>query len=281
MNECMTMTGRRVLIRTVLLAAAFVAVPTTRADSPPPVEVRLAYVGSGTDTALLGVRQGLEEANLQGRFLGQRYELDVITPETAASADLGRHLAVVVAGEAALLNALATTWPDHAILNVRAGDDALRTSCIANLLHVIPSEAMRRDAAAQWQKKQPGTQVAALAWHRDFMKFAGRDLNKRFSAAFGQGMDDYAWAGWAAVKMVSDMIARRGPETPGALLEHLKTELAFDGQKGIDLSFRPNGQLRQPLLLVEQDKLVGEAPVRGVAASDTDLDSLGTVECSK
>jgi hypothetical protein len=47
---------------------------------------------------------------------------------------------------------------------------------------------------------------------------------------------------------------------------------------GTDMNFRPTGQLRQPLLLVEDGKIAGEAPVRGVA---DDLDSLGNVECEK
>lgn len=205
----------------------------------------------------------------------------VIAPAAAGDSDLARDLAIVAAADADLLRQLAVRWPDHAILNVRAREESLRETCLPNLLHVIPGDDMFRDAVLQWQKKNPGAEVSAVAWHPDFMKFAGRDLNKRFRAAFNTGMEDYAWAGWAAVKMISDMVARRGPEAPAALLEHLKVDLAFDGQKGIDLSFRPTGQLRQPLLLLEHGKLVGEAPVRGVAASDADLDSLGATECRK
>jgi hypothetical protein len=257
------------------------AVAPALANTPSPTQVSLAYVGVESDTAYLGVRQGLAEANLQGRFLGQEYAIEAVAPEAAAGTDFTPHLAIVVAADAGLLQELAVRWPDHAVLNARAGDDALRAACIPNLLHVIPSEHMRQDAVGQWRSRNPDAEVAALAWHPDFMKFAGRDLNKRFRAAFDTGMDDYAWAGWAAVKMISDMVARRGPEAPAALLQHLRSDLAFDGQKGIDLSFRATGQLRQPLLLVEHGRLVGEAPVRGVAASDADLDSLGLTECRK
>ena len=106
------------------------------------------------------------------------------------------------------------------------------------------------------------------------MKYAGRDLNKRFRAASGQAMNGSSWAGWAAVKMTSDTIARLNDASPAALLNFLRHELKFDGQKGAEMSFRDSGQLRQPLLLVEKEKIVGEAPVRGVADAD-DLDSLG------
>lgn len=269
---------RRLIALTLLLIAALAPGTAIPAE---PVQVSLAYVGSEQDPAYLGVRQGLDEANLQGRFLGQAYTLRLVSPAAVAGADLARDLAIVAAVEPGLLKELAARWPDHAVLNVRDRDESLRAECVPNLLHVIPSENMLRDAVLQWQKKNPGAEVAAAAWHPDFMKFAGRDLNKRFRAAFNTGMDDYAWAGWAAVKMISDMVARRGPEAPAALLDHLKADLAFDGQKGIDLSFRPTGQLRQPLLLVENGKLVGEAPVRGIAASDADLDSLGATECRK
>ena len=137
---------------------------------------------------------------------------------------------------------------------------------------------MKQDAIAQWQQKHPGTPVIARAWHKDFVKFAARDLNKRFRKAFHKSMDDYAWAGWAAIRMAADSVAREGVTEPLALLHYLKTNLAFDGQKGLNLNFRETGQLRQPLLLVQDNKLIGEAPVRGVSS---DIDSLGTVECAK
>ena len=46
------------------------------------------------------------------------------------------------------------------------------------------------------------------------------------------------------------------------------------------MSFRETGQLRQPLLLVDGDRIVGEAPVRGVVDT-TYLDSLGVPFCPK
>jgi len=46
------------------------------------------------------------------------------------------------------------------------------------------------------------------------------------------------------------------------------------------MNFRETGQLRQPILLVEGDKIVAEAPVRGIAKPPT-LDSLGLLSCEK
>ena len=88
-------------------------------------------------------------------------------------------------------------------------------------------------------------------------------------------MDDAAWAGWAAVKMLADTSIRADTANPAELLAFLRTDLVFDGQKGTDMSFRPDGQLRQPILMVESEKVVGETPVKG-----RDLDSLGPTDCS-
>lgn len=241
--------------------------------------VTLAYVGSAQASALFGIRQGLEEANLQGQFLGQRYVLEVIEPGAAPAADFSSYAAIVAALEKENLRMLAKFARGRAVFNLISEDDALRAACIPGLLHVIPSSTMKRNAEAQWRKVHPDANVVAMAWHGDFVKFAGRDLNKRFQKAFNTPMDERAWAGWAAVKIVSDSIARGGAADPGVLLEFLSSRLSFDGQKGVDMNFRPTGQLRQTLLITEGGRLLGEAPVRGVAAPD-DLDSLDTAACS-
>lgn len=243
------------------------------------LNVRLLYVGKENSPAYLGVQQGLNEAKLQGQFLGQTYSVETLAPEALARADLAPYAAVLADVEAGALRLLAGKAADSPVFNLRSDDDALRSDCIPNLLHVVPSARMKQDAVAQWRVRHPSAEVVASAWHPDFLKFAGRDLNKRFRAAFGVGMNESAWAGWASVKMSSDTIARQGLGEPPALLESLKTGLVFDGQKGLELDFRETGQLRQPLLLVEGGKIVGEAPVRGVAESDDALDSLGLVNC--
>jgi hypothetical protein len=264
--------------RDFLLAALLVCAAALPCAAQAAPEIRLLYVGAEDDTALLGARQGLEEANLQGRFLDQLYRLDALAPEQANTAGLEGAAAVLAAVDARSLRKLAAAAPGVPIFNLKATDDSLREQCAANLLHVIPAEAMERDAEAQWRKMSPGANVTAHAWHADFMKFAGRDLNKRYRAATGKAMDDYAWAGWAAVKMVSDSIARLGNVAPASVLDFLRGNLTFDGQKGAEMSFRGSGQLRQPMLLTENGKLVGEAPVRGVAGPD-DLDTLGNTGC--
>ena len=243
------------------------------------LEIRLAYVGSTDEAAWLGVMQGQHEANIQGRFLDQSYVVEAMTPEALSQSE-APIAAVIAAGEASALQTLSEAMPDIAVFNVTAEDDALRQTCVTNLLHVPPSSAMKADAVAQWQQKNPDSVVEAWAWHPKFVKYAARDLNKRFLKGQGVAMDDDGWAGWAAVRMVAEAVIRTQATDPSSLLAFFKSEIAFDGQKGMPLTFRDTGQLRQRLLIVEAGELAGEAPVRGVADT-TDLDSLGLPSCQR
>lgn len=271
-NRVATSSPRAVAAMLVLVAMGWFAAELRAED----LAIKFLFVGDQHTSAYQGVAQGLEEAQQQGEFLGQRYVLQTAAGSEAAGAGA---TAIIAAAEPTALVALAAKYPGVAILNVTARDDSLRTRCLPNLLHVMPSTAMLEDATTQWQKANPQSPATAHVWYATFEKYAGTQLNLRYRKKFDTGMDDEAWAGWAAVKLVSDMVAREQTANPAALLTALKTKLAFDGQKGTDLSFRDNGQLRQPLLLVKDDKVVGEAPVRGVA-DPGDLDSLGPVRCA-
>lgn len=267
--------GRCLTGLSIALLAALLTSPSWAAT---PVTVRIAFIGTADGDAHAGAQQGIKEANAQGKFLGLNYEL--VASADAEAARAAKASAVVADADAATLPVIAAAAPELPVLNVRAEDDALRTQCVSNLFHTIPSQAMRSDALAQWHKKQPGSQAAAFAWHASAELYAGSQLNKRYSDASGRAMNDTAWAAWAAVKLVSDTVARLHAAAPAGLLGALRKDLAFDGQKGVDMSFRANGQLRQPLVLVENGKIVGEAPVRGIAPNG-DLDSLGNTACAK
>lgn len=243
-------------------------------------EVRFAFIGDTGTPAHNGVLLGLDEANLQGRFLGFHFAVDQFGPAQAGAVDPSRYVAILSTLDSAALRALVARAHGVAVLNLTDQDDALRRDCIPDLFHIIPSLAMQRDAVAQWHKKHPDSRVQASAWDYRFMKYAGRDLNKRYTAKFGVRMNAQSWSGWAGARMLADVIVRGTPSQAAPVLDYLKTRLAFDGQKGLDMSFRKTGQLRQPLLLLEDGKLLDqEAPVRGVVAPD-DYDSLGINSCS-
>lgn len=241
-------------------------------------EITFAYVGKIEHPAYLGISLGLNEANLQGQFLGQKYAIETFSSIADLPDKLDDFLAIIAAVPRDELMNLREIARQHPVFNLLVEDDDLRSACLDNVLSIIPGEKMKQDAIAQWTKKNPENNAVAQAWHDDFEKFAGRDLNKRFRKAFDKGMDDYAWAGWAAIRMTADSVARENITDPVTLLNHLKTNLSFDGQKGVDMNFRETGQLRQPLLIVENNSVVGEAPVRGVS---NDIDSLGISKCAK
>jgi hypothetical protein len=92
-------------------------------------------------------------------------------------------------------------------------------------------------------------------------------------------MVDETWTGWVGVKLLAESVLRLQSGDPQELLSYLQSELFFDGQKGYEMTFRDNGQLRQIVLLVEDGEVVGEAPVRGVVDDESDLDTLGLSEC--
>jgi hypothetical protein len=259
----------------LIVGAVLTPVGARAADAD---EVEILFVGDQGSSAWEGASQGLVEANLQGKFLGKTFKLTQL-PGAGEILKEASPAATVVAGDATTLRQVADALPGVPVFNVRLDDDGIRQHCVANILHVQPSQAMKRDALSQWKTKNPESDARALAWHSSAKKYSGAQLNDRFNKSFGKPMDDEAWAGWAAVKMLSDTVVRTQSGEPGKLLDFLRNELAFDGQKGADMTYRKNGQLRQPILIVEGDKVVGEAPVVGVAESIEDLDSLGNVEC--
>lgn len=267
-----TMQTKLILLLVLLL--------NTAQSSAENLEVGFIYVGETNSSAYLGVLQGLEEANLQGQFLGQTYTLIESTVDNLNEDLSDSVIAVISATDKQGLKRLSEKLANMAVLNVRLDDDALRLECTPNQLHIIPSRQMKADAQAQWLSKEPGSQAVGQAWHHTFVKFAARDLNKRYKKTHGVEMDDMAWAGWAAIKMISDTVARENMTDPAAMLNYLKSDLVFDGQKGINMTFRATGQLRQPILIVENDTILTEAPVRGVANPPT-LESLGITDCPK
>lgn len=234
-------------------------------------EVKLSFIGDKDSQAFMGLKQGIDEANAQGLFLGQHYLLTKLTNSSTA---------IFTTVNAKHIAELSKAYPNNVIFNLTAEDNDLRSDCLPNVLHMTPSQAMKEDAENQWHKKYTNSLVKAQTWHYTFKKYAAGQLNSRFTRSTNYKMTDTAWAGWASVKLLSDSIARNEFTDTTSILKFLKSDLAFDGQKGMSLSFRETGQLRQPLLLIDNEKIAGEAPVRGVV-NTTNLDSLGLTHCPK
>ena len=227
------------------LAPAVACLAISLVVSARAAEVDLLYTGPPDSSAWQGLQLGVDESNRQGEFLGVTLNLS----RTAGNSVPPTAIAVFAAGPLDV-RAVAAAAGDRAVFNLSDSSDALRDACLANALHVVPSERMKSDAVQQWLRRDPGGQVSAAAWHGRAVKFAARDLNKRFLARFGVPMDDEAWAGWFAARAVGDTLMREPDADAESLLRLLKEADGLDGQKGDPHSFRASGQLRQPLVLV-------------------------------
>jgi ABC-type branched-subunit amino acid transport system substrate-binding protein len=241
------------------------------------IDVTMHYVGPTDGQVWLGVQQGIEEANLQGGFLGQKYQVKVVEPNELESTNVETVVLLATDDDYIMKVAQSDKFAAIPVINLISSSDALREACLPNLFHVTPSESMRADALAQWQEKNSDKPAKVQSWHEDFVKFAASQLNNRFEKNQGEEMTDDAWAGWAGTKMVADSVVQTMQFDAAFMLNHLKNDLVFDGQKGDNTNFRENGQLRQILLMVDNDnKIVAEAPLRGFEGG---LDSLGKVTC--
>lgn len=245
----------------------------------------LLYVSdTGFDrNAYRGVRQGLQESNHQAAFMNIEFKIQTVMPEDYDPAMAAGAIAVMVAADSRTVQEVIESTSGAAVINLIASDDSLRDACYENAFHIMPSDSMFADAEDQWLQKHPDSHARAYAWHRTFDRYAARDLNNRFHQEVGKNekwMVDETWSGWAGVKIVTESVLRLQSGDPQKLLSYLQSDLFFDGQKGYEMTFRDNGQLRQIVLLVEDDKVAGEAPVRGVVEDESDLDTLGHASCN-
>jgi ABC transporter substrate binding protein (PQQ-dependent alcohol dehydrogenase system) len=167
-------------------------------------------------------------------------------------------------------------------LNIGCSADDLRgAGCRPETFHVMPSDAMLRDAVAL--SGHPADAWAA-AWDPSLVRFGADTLNQRFRARFRQSMTADAWTAWVAVKMLWEASLRTRATDSAAIGAYLRAESTqFDGHKGRPLSFRSwDQQLRQPMYVVARGtggatRVIAELPA---ATTDTEtsrdvLDRLG------
>lgn len=150
------------------------------------------------DLGQRGAELGLEDNITTGRFLGQSYALQVTrVPEGGDFAAAARtalaetDLLVLDAPAEQVLAAADLPEAGNALLlNAGAEDVALRAeSCRANLLHAIPSYAMRADALMQFFVKRRWDEIALIEGERatdqawaDTMEASAR----KFGLSFGE-----------------------------------------------------------------------------------------------
>lgn len=160
-----------------------------------------------------------------------------------------------------------------------------KASGLSTLLAGIPL-----DMIALWQVGPESLQgVWVTSWYHGLERFSARELNRRFLRRFERRAEGFAWANWAAVKLVVEGVLRSASTDAMALVNYLEGAPPFDGHKGKALTFREwNHQLRQPLYVLKAREakpentwdlleLIGEMPppaARGKSVVEV-LDTLG------
>jgi ABC transporter substrate binding protein (PQQ-dependent alcohol dehydrogenase system) len=123
-----------------------------------------------------------------------------------------------------------------------------------------------------------GTQgLTPTAWHKTVETYGAAQLQKRFEALAGRWMNDRDFAAWIAVRSIASAVSKLRQDDPLAIRQlALSEQLPLDGFKGRKLSYRPwNGQLRQPIPLVQPRALVSTSPQDGFLHPTNEMDSLG------
>ena len=251
--------SRRAFIRRATLVAATIPsapwrVVNWRAGSAStPLRVGALSSSASGDAATgrrLGIQLGIEEAQHAAALFGGSVELVPTTTSTlreqALSAVLG-----VDDFESCLTLARAADAARVVFMNVGCTDDRLRAAdCRATMFHIIPSDAMYRDALAQ-SHAPAGARVTA--WDSSLARFGADTLNERFRAQFSRPMTSDAWLGWFAVKVVWESSLRAHATDARTLMQYMARDgVQFDGHKGRPLSFRAwDHQLRQPVYVID------------------------------
>ncbi|OXS19901.1 branched-chain amino acid ABC transporter substrate-binding protein [Pseudomonas fluorescens] len=123
-----------------------------------------------------------------------------------------------------------------------------------------------------------GTQgLTPTGWHKTVETYGAAQLQKRFEALAGRWMNDRDFAAWMAVRSVASAVNKLHQVDPQAIRQlELSEQLPLDGFKGRKLSYRAwNGQLRQPIPIVQPRVLVSTSPQDGFLHPTNEMDSLG------
>ncbi|CUH77338.1 ABC transporter substrate-binding protein [Tropicibacter naphthalenivorans] len=187
------------------LAAQDISVVYLRQDVPPPPTLSNLDPIPG-DLGQRGAELALQDNATTGKFMGQNWALEIVTvPEggdyLAAMQDaLAKTDLMLLDAPAEQLTAAADLAPNALLFNVANADNALRDdACRANLLHTLPSRAMKADALMQFFVKRRWTDIAMItgeapgdvafadALDRSATKF-GLKIGKRKTWAFDADM---------------------------------------------------------------------------------------------
>lgn len=114
-------------------------------------------------------------------------------------------------------------------------------------------------------------------WAPVLEQWAAVQLQQRFEKAAKREMGTRDYAAWTALRTIGEAVTRTGSADPAALRAYIFSDtFALDGFKGRSLSYRAwNGQLRQPMPVVNDRALVELTPLDGYLHQTNELDTLG------
>lgn len=119
--------------------------------------------------------------------------------------------------------------------------------------------------------------LVARAWSHVAEQWGAAQLQARFHKLASRQMRSDDYAAWAAMRSIGEAVTRTGAGDARRLLDYMLSDsFSLAGFKGRPLGFRDwNGQLRQPIPLVTDRAVVGNAPLAGFLHRYTELDTLG------
>lgn len=173
--------------------------------------------------------------------------LRIESRSTAAAAESGRGLAATPS-RAEYVKALVSVLQKRGYTRwgVEEGSAAVAETIRAAGGEIVPrAEAEVVFGGARAGENLPIAGIApdetrALAWpvlwSPELFRYGAGELNERYEEQTGAPMDEGAWSGWIAAKLVLESVLRRKP----------LDEVRIDGHKGALLRFE-HGHLRQPI----------------------------------
>lgn len=119
--------------------------------------------------------------------------------------------------------------------------------------------------------------MRGTGWAPVLEQWGAVQLQNRFEIAAKREMRTRDYAAWAALRTVGEAVTRTNSAEPAKLRSYiLSGAFALDGFKGRSLSYRRwNGQLRQPIPVVNARALVELTPLDGYLHPENDMDTLG------
>ncbi len=119
-----------------------------------------------------------------------------------------------------------------------------------------------------------------VAWAPVLESWGAVQLQNRFEDHANRPMRSQDYAAWVALRAIGEAATRTGSADPATLRAYLLgPAFELDGLKGRGLTFRGwNGQLRQPIPVVNARALIGMAPMPAFLHQRNEMDSLGLDE---